>query len=287
MRNLNILPLRLIMIAKDLNQTEFAKYFAVTRAYISAILKGQRVMDEETLINGLNNLGISVIEYTKLSSFCEMLDTFKINDMAKYRFGLIKAIGAVDAELKEQADTFLQQYFPEFNGLKGVKEVLADVIAKQLVGISKSDLAESYNSYTKYCFPELKEEWNRMTRVIVYQPLTLNKDMIIDPNVYGRVNTLANFMEAGEIMQTFFETKSWEEVDKVLDRQGHTGYTFSGMANVLILFSPMGVEFVDRYTKDRLERDQGFRDNYIVAKERINARNKLNMRLIKVLKEQV
>lgn len=65
------------------------------------------------------------------------------------------------------------------------------------------------------------------------------------------------------------ETHSWEDIDMVLEKQGHSGYTFSGLANMMIRYSDIGVEFVDKYCPTRLKRDDGFAELYNEAKAQL------------------
>ncbi len=64
------------------------------------------------------------------------------------------------------------------------------------------------------------EIWNDATRNLIYSPLVpkpqhqedpIVKDLI-ENNNYVIIDNLYSFMDAGKIMQTYEETKSWEEV---------------------------------------------------------------------------
>lgn len=88
-------------------------------------------------------------------------------------------------------------------------------------------------------------------------------------------------MDAGAIMKKYHETNSWEEVEKLVEEQGHSGYTFSGMCNVMLRFSQYGVEFVEHFDPYRAERSQDFQDMYKKRSE--EKRKLLNQRLVNVL----
>ena len=64
------------------------------------------------------------------------------------------------------------------------------------------------------------------------------------------------------IMEAYNNTHSWEEVDKVLRSQGHSGFTFSGLLNVMIKYSVIGAEFTDRYAPLELKRDSNLKKAY-------------------------
>jgi len=55
----------------------------------------------------------------------------------------------------------------------------------------------------------------------------------------------------------------------------------------MINFSPLGVEFVDRYAPYKLERDECCKELYEEMKDYNNKRKELNQRLVKVLKKRI
>lgn len=76
------------------------------------------------------------------------------------------------------------------------------------------------------------------------------------------VNDLYQYIDTCKVLKTWNDTHSWEEIDKVLHKQGHSGYSFSGVANMMLKYSDIGVEFIDRYCPDRIERDSNFAEIY-------------------------
>lgn len=155
--------------------------------------------------------------------------------------------------------------------------------------------AEEYlmwiNQYSEYCIPEMVETWKEDIRKIIYSPLVSklqNKEdlyvqELIENNNYEIIDNLYNFMDAGKIMQVYNDTKSWEEVDKLVKVQGHSGWTFSGLLTVMIQYSLIGVDFVDRYDTGRIKRDREFNKVYNDAKSYVNNRAELNKRLVYAL----
>lgn len=94
-------------------------------------------------------------------------------------------------------------------------------------------------------------------------------------------------MNAGKIMQTYNNTKSWKEVDKIMEEQGHSGWTFSGLSNIMIQYSLIGADFIDRYDPHRVERSKDFKNIYDKSKNYIENRTELNKRLVLALLNKV
>lgn len=109
-KNTNTMPLRMIRIAKDLNMEQMAEYFLVTKAYISALEKGKREMNFRTLKYGLDNLGITLDDYSELDSFREYIENQPLDQQSKFKFMLIKTLGIVSPELKENANDLIASY---------------------------------------------------------------------------------------------------------------------------------------------------------------------------------
>lgn len=161
-----------------------------------------------------------------------------------------------------------------------------------------SDMAEEFinrmGEYAKYCYPEMASRWKRKIREKIYSPLAPRGLMPINDRIEGMIetrkmaiiDTLFSFINAGEIMRSYDETHSWEEIDKVLDSQGHTGSTFAALISLLILYWPGGVAFADRYDSTRIDINEKFKIGYEQAKEYQNTRGDLNARLIRCLRKQ-
>lgn len=110
-KQINITPMRMIRIAKDLTMTDMANYFMVTPAYIGALEKNQRKIKIQSLKFGLDNLGISLDDYFLLENFSKNLLNDNISDEYKYRYMLIKTLGVVNPELKVQTEELLEKYY--------------------------------------------------------------------------------------------------------------------------------------------------------------------------------
>lgn len=164
-------------------------------------------------------------------------------------------------------------------GTKELIDILNDVRLCTLLYITKngkvfSSKAEEYlrwiNEYSKYCVSGMEDAWQEDIRRILYNPLILKPEYkdsdkgleLIKNNNGVIIDKLFDYMNAGMIMDEFARTQSWGEVQKVLDEQGHTGFTMSGLESVLIMYALIGNEFIDQFDKDRVRRDANFRSIY-------------------------
>lgn len=185
-----------------------------------------------------------------------------------------------------------------------LRKILDEVRTNSLLFCTKNGKidctsAEEYlmwiSQYSIYCIPEMKESWEENTRKLIYSPLVpkpqhrddLYVKEMIENNNYAIIDNLYNFMDAGKIMQTYHDTKSWEEVDKAVKEQGHSGWTFSGVLNIMIQYSLIGVDFVDRYDPNRIKRDKEFQKEYNKAKSYVENRTRLNKRLVYALSKKM
>lgn len=187
---------------------------------------------------------------------------------------------------------------------KDLKVVLSDVRMCTLLYCTNNNkvvsaLAEGYidymNEFGRYCMPEKRNDWNEKIREIVYAPIVLKPNTEVSSELskmviakdYAIIDSLFNFMNAAEIMKEYSETHSWERIDEIMEKQGHTGFTLSGLENIMLLYSNIGVEFVDRYDSSRIKRDKDFKEEYERIKISMIYRNVLNKRLINALSNKL
>lgn len=104
-----LVPLKFIRIAKDLNRDQFSKYFLCTKAYISSIELGKRIMHPRTLKSGLKEMGISVEDYMKLEELKDYLEKLNVDKEVAYRTMLARALGIVSPDLKEKAESLVEE----------------------------------------------------------------------------------------------------------------------------------------------------------------------------------
>ena len=94
------------------------------------------------------------------------------------------------------------------------------------------------SKYSKYCKEEEQENWTKgIENVISYAGEVSN---------YTLTDELHSYQDAGEIMKFMDSNNDWEEIKKVVNKQGHTGATMSLLGQKLLQFSPNGVEFVEQ-----------------------------------------
>lgn len=186
---------------------------------------------------------------------------------------------------------------------KEISEILDDVKTCAQLFCTKnnkiySDMAEEFinkmGEYAKYCYPEMASRWEYKIRENIYGPLVPISFMLVNDKIEEiiRIRKMAitailfHFINAGEIMITYDETHCWEEIDRVLDIQGHTASTFAALISILILYWPLGVAFTDRYDPKRKDINEKFKVDYEQAIEYQNVRADFNNRLIRCLKKR-
>lgn len=105
----NLNPIRMIRISKDLTKSELAEYFKVSSTFMGLVENGKRKFKIQVLKFGLDNLGISLEDYHTLEEFSEFLSNQDLSDNTKYRFMLMKTIGVINPDLKAESDAFLDK----------------------------------------------------------------------------------------------------------------------------------------------------------------------------------
>lgn len=139
------------------------------------------------------------------------------------------------------------------------------------------------NSFTKYCFPFRSDVWKNNIRELIYNPkvprigvkITDELKDYLDEDKSCIIGALYHFIDAAEVMEVYATTKSWEEVARTVSNQGHSGHTFSCMRDVLLDYSLMGVEFIDRFDPDSINKDKNRKKAYIERKHYLEQIEKL------------
>jgi len=180
---------------------------------------------------------------------------------------------------------------------KRLEEILDDVRFSTLMYITKKgkihcSTAEEFltwiNQFSHYCIPEMAELWNQSVRNLIYSALVPRPQYqdnccaqsLIENNNYVIIDHLYNYMNAGQIMKTYNDTKSWQEVDKVIEEQGHSGWTLSGLLNIMVQYSLIGTDLVDKYDTTKNQRDHNFQKMYDKSKNYTKLRKDLQKRLV-------
>ena len=104
--------------------------------------------------------------------------------------------------------------------------------------IMANEYVAKMSMYSKYCREEERESWTQdIENVISYAG---------EVNDYTLTDELHSYQDAGEIMEFMFLNNDWEEIKKIVNKQGHTIATISSLGQKLLRFSPNGVEFVEK-----------------------------------------
>lgn len=101
-----------------------------------------------------------------------------------------------------------------------------------------NDYVANMSKYSKYCKDEEQDNWTKgIESVISYSG---------EVDTYTLTDELYSYQNAGEIMEFMASNNDWEDIKKVVNKQGHTAATISSLSQKLLYFSPNGVEFVEQ-----------------------------------------
>ena len=139
------------------------------------------------------------------------------------------------------------------------------------------------NGFTKYCYPFRCDDWKKNIREIIYSPkvprpgveITDELKEYLDMDKTIIINAIYHFIDAAEVMEVYAKTHSWDEVEKTVNNQGHSGLTFGALRNILLDYALMGTEFADRFSPHSVDVDENFRKAYLERKEYLDQIKKL------------
>lgn len=145
--------------------------------------------------------------------------------------------------------------------------------------LETEELIESFECFKPYLWKDMKDSFMEEMRKLCYSPIVPKIEHEDNPRVKKLIsenndNLIFEFFclkKAYEIMHTYYSTNSWDEVYAKLKEQGHSGYSFSALSNILIQYSPMGYEFINRFAPSRPLRDKTFKPFYEKAKQKLSA----------------
>ena len=103
----NITTLRMIRIVNDLNIAQMSKYFNISSKHEKDAENGIRPIYKTTFESGINNLMISMEQYNELEEFRKILVEKDLEDKEKFKYMLMKTIGVLSFEIKDQIDEVL------------------------------------------------------------------------------------------------------------------------------------------------------------------------------------
>lgn len=133
----------------------------------------------------------------------------------------------------------------------------------KIISYDAEELIESMKEFNIFLEPDKIELWNNIRKIIYGTYSYIRKEgedplvkRAVDNRRYIIIDSLYNYINAGEIMRVYKQTNSWDEVYKTLQEQGHSGWTFSGVALVLKEFSTFGLEFLQRYAPHMIKENK-------------------------------
>ena len=112
---LNLNPLRMIRIAKDLSDKDLGEIFKVSGTYVAAIENTDSHLPKDILETGLACINISMDDYLELLEFKVELEASDIDDRDKYKFMLFKTLGITDEKAKADVEKIIREGFYERN----------------------------------------------------------------------------------------------------------------------------------------------------------------------------
>ena len=104
-----LIPLKALRKVLEMSSKEFAEKFKCTKAYITAIEKGDRVMSVQMLGYGLMRLGITEKQYKELDDFYQKLLSDELNKPEFTKLMLFKtySVLAKNEEEKNQIEALI------------------------------------------------------------------------------------------------------------------------------------------------------------------------------------
>ena len=175
---------------------------------------------------------------------------------------------------------------------KDIRKILESVVVSTQLFLTKNGKvwdpeAEEFinylNSFTKYCFPFRCDDWEKNIRELVYGPKVLKPGIEITNKLkeyldYDKdiiINAIYHYIDAAEVMEAYATTHSWEEVQRIVNNQGHGGYTFECLRDILLDYALMGTEFADRFSPNSINKDENFKKAYLERKAYLEQIRKL------------
>lgn len=102
--------LKAIRITLDLSLKEFADKLNTHQSYISEIESGKRTITPKFRTKLKEVYNIKLYESMELQEFIDDLESSELTHLEKYRFILIKTLGIVNKDLKEESQELFDNY---------------------------------------------------------------------------------------------------------------------------------------------------------------------------------
>lgn len=156
--------------------------------------------------------------------------------------------------------------------------------------LSAEEFINYLSEYAKYVIPEKRQEWCDLIRAIIYnvkavKPCDLSPEIenLIKMSDEKIINELFYFIWVAEIMEAYDECHNINDAVKQLEKQGHSGWSQSGVLHEVLRFSMFGPEFVNAIDPNRIKRNKGFKHEYLETKEYFEMRKCLLQRFVNVI----
>lgn len=203
--------------------------------------------------------------------------------------------GLVIVMEKQEKERLAQEYYDKItevnkeNALNDMRTSIAFYITKN--GKYESMIANQYRDkmieYGVHCKEEELDNWMLLCQSMI--------DSICDMSDAGWLYG-AWVMEATAKLLEALDSNDidWDVIREIISEQGHTGGTMSAIGQLLIKYSPNGVEFVEHIIKTRASFDMMTALKCVYNEEKVKreekekiVQNELGTRLVKVLNERV
>ncbi len=115
---LNISPIKMIRLVKNLSCEEMADVFNITKDNYDLVENSNYNIDTKKLIRGLNLLQINISDYLLLIEFSQHLDNSELSELNKYKYMLIESLEIMTPERQYICEDQLNSYFYNKSKLK-------------------------------------------------------------------------------------------------------------------------------------------------------------------------
>lgn len=173
-----------------------------------------------------------------------------------------------------------------------IRLILEEVVLAHQMFLTKNGVAwepdaerfiEWLGGYSKYCLPYRAQEWEEKIRELIYNPKVLKPWVQMTPELKKYldddkdtiIRALYHYMDAAEVMEVYANTHSWEEVKRTVDNLHLLGWGFGCLRDILLDYSLMGTEFVERFDPISLDRDKNRKKAYLERKAYLESAHKL------------
>lgn len=157
-----------------------------------------------------------------------------------------------------------------------LEEILAEIRVKntnqeKLIRTKKAEkLINLFRKNKNLCLKEKQEKLINYLEGLIYSPLIVKEkgkncshlSKILNVIDFEIMDECYAFLEAFELMKTFDETNSWEEVKNTLIKQEHTKYSMESILEILLEYANIGVDFTNLFASSLIEENKELKRIY-------------------------